>query len=60
MSLGESVQCLFERLFVQWGLDAASEDIVVDGRFWAIGCVEEHSRLEFDQWVGVLDVFAES
>ena len=45
-----------ESVFVQLGSDAASEDVVVDGRIGAVGGVEEHSRLEFDQWVGVLEI----
>ena len=56
MSLSESLESLGESLLFEWCPDAASEDIVVDGRFRAVGGVEEHSRLEFDQWVGVLEV----
>ena len=41
---------------VERGADAASEDVVVDGRFGAVGGVEQHACLQFDERVGVLDV----
>lgn len=53
MSSGDGLERLPESRFVECCADAASEDVVVDGGFWAVGGVEEHARLEFDERVGV-------
>jgi hypothetical protein len=59
VTAGEGIEGRPQGRFVQCGADTASEDVVVDSPFGAVGGVEQHARLQFDEGVGVLDVFGQ-